>query len=238
MTSSRGIRPIMDPHYHYDHPSPYEQNGEWNYYNNDNNNNYDNSVHQANASYYPQMDSMDPEYRAAMSRRFSSPQMGYYDLITGEYRYRSEANQSSQSPLQTNYAGETEPPMCENTCCKCCQVKVPFDCLTICLITSLMLLLMFSLFKMLLGAKPKNPVNMNLFGDMVWLLASLTLLFISLTVLKYTCFKHSSSLCAPCARCKLMSSFSAGAANSGDDRFKRELFCHGQQFADTGEEFV
>ncbi|OTF73417.1 hypothetical protein BLA29_008537 [Euroglyphus maynei] len=49
-----------------------------------------------------------------MTRRYSSPQMGYYDLITGEYRYRSD-NNYNQSLSPSNYIGETEPPMCENT---------------------------------------------------------------------------------------------------------------------------
>lgn len=214
MASNRGIRPVMDPHYHYDHTSSYFAT--------------DQQAHfeQPNVHLSP----MEQDYRANMARRFSSPQMGYYDLITGEYRYRSNNDAHNQSPLLSAYAGETEPPMCENSC-KCCQAKVPFNCLTICLITSLMLLLMFSFFKLMLGTKPRPTVNVQLFQDMIWLMAIFTLLFLGIILLKYTCFKNSPS----CARCKLLD-----AMSESGDRTKHGIFCHGEhnQYGDTGEEFV
>lgn len=141
------------------------------------------------------------------SRRYSnSPQLGYYDLITGEWRYRNSEN-FNHSPLLSNYAGETEPPMCENTC-ECCQAKLPFNCLTISLITSLMLLMMFGLFKLLLGAKPNTTINMNLFQDMIWATLAITVVLVVATIVKYACLKDRLADSWPfntvfCQRCQL-----------------------------------
>lgn len=122
-----------------------------------------------------------------MARRYSSPQMGYYDLITGEYRYRSD--NYNQSSSLSNYIGETEPPMCENTC-KCCQVKLPFNCLTISLITCLMLLIMFGLFQAILStSNSKNPVNTTIFSDMIFLMSFLSVIFFILTIIRYICIE-------------------------------------------------
>ena len=258
MSSNRVIRPIIDPHNHYDQLFSYN-----NYYSNG-----DGHVQwEMNLLYPPTEDNHNMPLnsvnnnmnnilnRVAMTRRLSTPQMGYYDLITGEYRYRSvdngvsNTNYNNPSQHLSNYAGETEPPMCENTC-KCCQIKVPFNCLTICLITSLMLLMMFSMFKMLLGSKPKNIANMNLFQDMIWLMASFTLFFLSLIVLKYSCWKQSSEIVsshcsAPCAKCKLMKTF---RTNSNNDRYKDEIVYGTERYPqpnddhhnndNTGEDFV
>lgn len=151
----------------------------------------------------------DDPYGAGGRRFSNSPQLGYYDLITGEWRYRNAEN-VNHSPLLSNYAGETEPPMCENTC-ECCQAKLPFNCLTISLITSLMLLLMFTLFKLILGAKPKNTIDMNLFQDMIWLTLIITIVLTIITAVKYVCLKDRLANSWPfntvfCERCQLFNS--------------------------------
>ena len=236
MTSFRGIRPMMDPHFHYGH----EVMAAPTY--------HDDPYSNAQMQMMQQPNQLDPSYQDPLSRRYSrrysSPQMGYYDLITGEYRYRSSADQQNQSPLPSSYQGEMEPPMCENTCA-CCQVQIPFNWLTICLITSLMLLLMFSIFKLLLGSKDysKSPnknqttaaVNMSLFQDMIWLMSGLTLLFVLLTILRYTCFNQTS---LDCDRCRLVQ---AMRETTGNVHSKRSIYSHSvqnNQYAMDGEDFV
>lgn len=118
------------------------------------------------------------------SRRYSSPQMGYYDLITGEYRYRSEHH--NQYTLSSNYIDETEPPMCDNTC-QWCQIRLPFNCLTISMITSLMLLMMFGLFQAILATNTKTQINTSLFSDMIFIMSILTIIFFLLILIRYCC---------------------------------------------------
>ena len=200
-----------------------------------------------------QLNPMDPvnQSNALASRRFSrristAPQMGYYDLITGEYRYRSSAEHHNQSPLISSYQGETEPPMCENTC-TCCQAQVPFNWLTISLITCLMLLTMFSLIKLLIISKgdspqqqqqPKNKatpsiVNMDIFQDMIWLMTGLTLFFVAITIMRYSCFNEDSF---DCERCRLVQAMRDTSGLGGDSHSKRG---NAQQYGmDTGEDFV
>lgn len=241
MSSSRGIRPMMDPHYHYGqgpmaaptyHDDPYS-----------------NQMLMMQQHQSPN-NLLDPNYDAQMGRRYSrryssSPQMGYYDLITGEYRYRSSGDQQNQSPLPSSYQGDSgEPPMCADACA-CCQVQIPFNSLTICLITSLMLLLMFSLFKLLLGSKDhsKSPnknhtsaaVNMGLFQDMIWLMSGLTLLFLLLIILRYTCFNRTSF---DCDRCRLVQAMRETSGNGLSERSKRSLYNQNNQYAMEGEDFV
>lgn len=239
--SSRGIRPMMDPHYHYGQgpmaaPSYHDDP-------------YSNQMLMMQ-QHQPSNQLLDPNYDAQMSRRYSrryssSPQMGYYDLITGEYRYRSSGDQQNQSPLPSSYQGDSgEPPMCADACA-CCQVQIPFNWLTICLITSLMLLLMFSLFKLLLGSKDhsKSPnkkhttaaVNMGLFQDMIWLMSGLTLLFLLLIILRYTCFNQTSF---DCDRCRLVQAMRETSGNNLSERSKRSLYNPNNQYAMEGEDFV
>lgn len=233
MTSARAIQPLMDRHYHYDTspyaamsayapqpyvdpypPSPYTTSA------------YAAQLHPA---YDPQND--------PMGRRYSSPQMGYYDLITGEYRYRSE--NPNASPLLSNYAGETEPPMCENTC-KCCQVKLPFNCLTISLITSLMLLMMFTVFKMILGTKTKTNVNMSLFEDMIWLMVIVTTVFLLLTIIRYAFLGPTSRLTNFdfCKRCRMINEMIDDRRTSINMKNVTYGVEQPNHYLGTGEEFV
>lgn len=225
MASNRTIQPIMDRHYHYN-ATPYEMS---NYQMQANNVNYGNDSFGVSSGGGGAGVNDDID---AANRRYSSPQMGYYDLITGEYRYRSEAQ--NQSPLLTNYAGETEPPMCENTC-TCCQVKLPFNCLTISLITSLMLLMMFSVFKMILGTTPKSNVNMSVFEDMIWLLIIISSIFLLLTIVKYSCLQHLQLTdISFCKRCKMFNEIIQDSDNKNVTYNAEQQ----NQYLEMGEDFV
>lgn len=173
-----------------------------------------------------------------MARRYSSPQMGYYDLITGEYRYRSEAN-FNQSSLISNYVGETEPPMCENTC-KCCQIRLPFNCLTISFITCLMLLIMFSLFQAILATNTKNPINTTLFSDMIFLMSTLSLIFFILTIIRYICIDRFH-ICnyGFCQRCKSINAiFTDVFFHDHSHRHRHNNKHHSHGNIDFDEQFV
>lgn len=172
-----------------------------------------------------------------MARRYSSPQMGYYDLITGEYRYRSD--NFNQSSATSNYIGETEPPMCENTC-KCCQVKLPFNCLTISLITCLMLLIMFGLFQAILStSSSKNPVNTTIFNDMIFLMSLLTVIFFTLIIIRYICIEkfHLCNNNGLCNRFNLLSTV-IGDVFSNDGSKHISYNNNGHYDINGGEEFV
>lgn len=178
---------------------------------NNNNNNNGQSLEQAySTNPYMQPPRSNYPQNPYGSRRYSnSPQLGYYDLITGEWRYRNSEN-FNHSPLLSQYQGEVEPPMCDDTC-NCCKTKLPFNCLTISLITSLMLLMMFGLFKLLLGAKPNSSINLNLFQDMIWATFIISIVLIVIAIIKYACLKDRLANSWPfntvfCQRCQLFNS--------------------------------
>lgn len=107
---------------------------------------------------------------------------------------------------------------------------------------------MFSLFKLLLGSKdasktPSNKgksapsINIELFEDMILLMVGLTLFFLMLTVMRYTCFNRASNACERCTLVQAMRELNGNVGNS-----KRSMFNHNEQVnqfaAGTGEDFV
>ena len=142
--NNSGVRPIIAPHYHCDNSLVYNQYM-----------NYDNYDHRYNTSYYPTINQFDQRYNT-------------YDPITGEYRRSGVHNPYVVRYMSGGqYLRERRPILC----CAFCRKKIPVNCLTISLIVSLMLLMMFSFIHLIVDANTtKTAINSDLLLEMIWIM--------------------------------------------------------------------
>jgi uncharacterized membrane-anchored protein len=121
---------------------------------------------------------------------YPTQQYSTYDPVTGEYM--RDGQQTNQIPLITNYMRERE----SIVCCKFCQTKIPVNCLTVSLTSSLMLLMMFCLIQLIVDANSKNAINSVLVKEMILIMASVVVIVSLLIIIRY--FYSYKKLCSKC----------------------------------------
>jgi len=119
-------------------------------------------------------------------------QYSTYDPVTGEYLRSGE--QTNQIPLITNYVRERR----NIICCKFCQTKIPVNCLTVTLTTSLMLLMMFSLIRLIVDSNSKNAINSVLLEEMIWLMMFVVIIMSFLIITRYLYSNRHKKFCSKC----------------------------------------
>jgi hypothetical protein len=168
MSFHNSVRPIIAPHYHCDNSLTSHQ-----------------PIHH-------NPNNLNPYYNFLMYP-YVNPIQQYstYDPVTGEYLRAGQ--QTNQMPLITNYR-ERE----SIICCKFCQTKIPVNCLTVSLTSSLMLLMMFSLIQLIIDANSKNSINSVLLKEMIWIMTSLVLIVSFLIIIRYFYNNRHKKLCSKC----------------------------------------
>lgn len=162
---------------------------------------FHNSVRPVIAPHYhcnngePHSQPFDQEFGQNLNQPINSyvNQYNTYDPITGEYQRSGQLINANRFITGGQYIRERR----QIICCGFCQKKIPVNCLTITLITCLMLLMMFSLIHLIVDANSKTAISSELLREMIWIIISVVIIITFLLIIRYFYSNRFQKFCSP-----------------------------------------
>ena len=143
-----------------------------------------------------------------------------YDPITGEHMTSGQVI-NTRLIAGGQYIRERRPILC----CKFCQKKVPVNCLTISLMSSLMLLMMFSFIYLLVDTNNKSAVNTAVLEEVIWFLVFNVIWISIIIIIRYSYANRDNLLSLKCL-------------NSNEDEERSVSFDYNYNSNQCNEQFV